>query len=918
MTAVAATEPEYVEATIDGTRYRVRDDRQPALWTGDYGDCLGESLINVTRFDAAYYRDNMTIMFHLEGETALTNESIMMSIGVYAYGQSRFELTFNPCNANIDRQVASAVYEFDADYCSACPVQAEVPIAAAGIIPINQNDVAGIPDVALYIPDFEGQAILRLFSNSTQIEIGCFAAQITNGNSFRQKTEVGTVLGVFTLIAVLSSFATASYGDNVTEMRKHYAHSLSVMVVFAVWHHIYFSGALSLNWPNALVSFWSNYAWTGGMIYSEHMQNTINNFIGSNKGNTSQVGAAGTGENNPDLGGGYDITAIYKRGLVNPDSGFSYTGQPVKPGLPIPGNFSGFAGTLAQEQIPASNAFMTCLLWSLVLVACILGSIVALKLMLEGLSKTKLIKGNRLKLFRDHWIRYTAIAVLRTGFTGFFMFAFVSMFQLSYLKSTGLVIIACVVLIVVIFGVGTAAGLACYRRLRTGQYSWEADHWNIEMTKIWQFLPWYRISRQSKAPRSEDKVYVGSIPCWAIQASSGEKSVHDDESFVRSFGWLFARYRRSRWWFFVVWLVYEFTRACFLAGASTRPLVQVFGLLAVEVVGFVGIAYLHPFEGQRLNVILIYMLGFSKVATAGLSVAFDARFKLPRIPATVVAIVIIVIQGLLTIALLIFIVIGAISSYFSITRDRDQLQSGSWRRTRAKYFKCLDDRASDLPRARPAQVKAEPKNQAQAQSGPYFSVNQVKRVPKVEDEDDEFMQEIQNTASTRLSPSSRNHTAHGEWATQRSRAASDLSQASNSALPRAARLHRPSWTSQEFAERRRSGRVRTTSNATISTYDSPDRLRTSTPSQLSTPLEEVEKNTTIRRPSPLIPDATRSNTPASAPSADPEEHERSHFLRPEDRSSVPSYTNISPPLGMERPDEEEPSITRGLTLHTTK
>jgi hypothetical protein len=39
----------------------------------------------------------------LEGDTALTSEDIMMSIGVFAYGESRFELAFNPCSANIDR-----------------------------------------------------------------------------------------------------------------------------------------------------------------------------------------------------------------------------------------------------------------------------------------------------------------------------------------------------------------------------------------------------------------------------------------------------------------------------------------------------------------------------------------------------------------------------------------------------------------------------------------------------------------------------------------------------------------------------------------------------------------------------------------------------------------------------------------------
>lgn len=55
----------------------LRDDRKPALYTQNFGDCQGDSLINVTRFDAAYYKDNMTVLFHLEGNTAVKNESLM-------------------------------------------------------------------------------------------------------------------------------------------------------------------------------------------------------------------------------------------------------------------------------------------------------------------------------------------------------------------------------------------------------------------------------------------------------------------------------------------------------------------------------------------------------------------------------------------------------------------------------------------------------------------------------------------------------------------------------------------------------------------------------------------------------------------------------------------------------------------------
>lgn len=53
-------------------------DRYPALYSGDFGDCMGgESLINLTSFDAAYYADNMTVLFNLAGTSNLRNESLM-------------------------------------------------------------------------------------------------------------------------------------------------------------------------------------------------------------------------------------------------------------------------------------------------------------------------------------------------------------------------------------------------------------------------------------------------------------------------------------------------------------------------------------------------------------------------------------------------------------------------------------------------------------------------------------------------------------------------------------------------------------------------------------------------------------------------------------------------------------------------
>ena len=60
------------------------------------------------------------------------------------------------------------------------------PIYAEAIIPVSVQDVGGIPSIALQIPDFEGYATLRFFSNATRTQIGCFQAVMRNGVTFSQ------------------------------------------------------------------------------------------------------------------------------------------------------------------------------------------------------------------------------------------------------------------------------------------------------------------------------------------------------------------------------------------------------------------------------------------------------------------------------------------------------------------------------------------------------------------------------------------------------------------------------------------------------------------------------------------------------------------------------------------------------------
>jgi hypothetical protein len=886
-----AKETKAVKTTVDGKTVWLKDSRRPSLYTGDFGDCMGSSTVNVTRFDAAYYKDNMTVLFHLEGNTAVKNESLMIYIGVFAYGEARFDLTFNPCSANIK---------------SLCPMKTGVPIEANGIIPISQQDVAGIPPIALSIPDFEGEAILRIFANSTQSEIGCFSAVLTNGKSFSQAASVGTILGIFTAVAMISSFATAVYGDHIPTMRKHYAHSLSVLVVFSTWHHIFFSGALSMNWPSVLVAFWSNYAWAGGMIHTKGMQNSINKFIGSNKGNTSVVGAAGVGVPNENLGGGYDIHAIYKRhvfpkalnvpGLMKrakfnrvahhledlvakrelankSDGGFAWYGKPLTHGLPLPGNYSGFAGTLGQEEIPASNAFMTGFLWFLILLAIVAGSVVAFKWILEGLTKTPLVRNDRLVFFRNHWLRYTALAVLRTLFIGFFMIMFLCLFQFTYLGSTGPIAIASIVFIAMLLGMFGAAGYACYYWIKFGNHTSNPEYRRIEKKKALKVIPWFGLTRSN-------------------ESEEPEKSIHDDDEYTKKFGWLASRFRRTRWWFFVVWLTYEFVRACFLGGASGHAMVQVFGLLVVEFIAFVAIIIMRPFEGQRLNAIVVYILGFSKVATVALSAAFDISFNLARIPATVIGVVIIVIQGILTIVVMIAIVVGAISSYMSVMRNREEFKPKKWAGLRDRYFQHLDRAEKDVKIEPPPEpeVPEEPK-------APYFSVNSIKRVAKIEDEDPDFVAEIHGEFSqSQMSLSGLGGTPE-EGVHRRSRAPSIQSQVSMSNIPSGARVHRASWSSRDLSENSLPRRDRRyTAGSRTSTPMSPD-TGTRTPSQPGLNSRYMANGENILRgASPL---SSRPITPVMSPpilSPPIIDREGSPFARPRSRTSPPAHRYSRPQL----------------------
>lgn len=108
----------------------LENNRRPSLYTGDFGDCMGNSLVNVSRFDAAYYKDNSTVLVHWAGSSDFANQTVMIYFAVYAYGKVYWDMAVNPCNSNIN---------------SLCPMNSSVPIETSFNILLGPHDQQQIP-----------------------------------------------------------------------------------------------------------------------------------------------------------------------------------------------------------------------------------------------------------------------------------------------------------------------------------------------------------------------------------------------------------------------------------------------------------------------------------------------------------------------------------------------------------------------------------------------------------------------------------------------------------------------------------------------------------------------------------------------------------------------------------------------------
>lgn len=799
----ASANPVSVKATsIVGFEQQFASGASPTLYTRDFSNCLTSGTrLEATSFDAAYYADNATVLFRLDGQTSIPNEPVVMHVSMQAYGDEWFRMAFDPCSVNMN---------------SLCSLESSVAVTAWAAFAVTSQQSQDIPGPALSAPDVDASFSLRIFGNSSRSEIGCFQAGLTNGRTIAHSKIISPILAMFVLVAMVASLATITSGS-VTGMRKQHAGSISVLLLFETFQAIFFSGMLELDFPNILPAWWSNFAWAAGQIRSDAVIRTANlssriraqasevvgatasrGLVGSSGTSLAQQiyghSSAATSEAAHYLTRRYDASDTYdhnwSRSLVGGSSAVS-------------ASWIGFPSTLALLDIPVADAFAVGLIWLLVLIAILVFLLACLKLAAEMLVRLKMIEESRLAYLRTNFALFLVVIVLRVLYAAFSVIATLACSKFALGGPPGAMALVAVVFVVFLLGIGWLVGRATYLRLGAGRLVVAADRVVIRHMKVWKLMPGLSLSWLSSlgkdGPKSAStEKALTSLPFirarWQRDGDA-QHELYDNRPYGEGLNWLMARYKRRNWWFPAIHVSYQLVRAAIVGGGSASPMAQVCCLLIYDILAFVVAARLEPFDGRLNNVLAAWMLGPSKLITTGLSIAFLSEVRVNRSTTAIVGIIIVVVQSLLTIGVMVLVALSAVSSYHAFISQHTNVDVAPIRDSQpvsasARGLKSLHQRAADFrvfgPQGwrRTGWEKAAPSGSADGSS---FRVISVRRIPKIYDEtEDTFASAI--TGSVMVDEPIRPSRSVSACSTRRSN------------LPRRAGSYRATWTPQEFAE----------------------------------------------------------------------------------------------------------------------
>ncbi|KAF2495211.1 DUF907 domain protein [Lophium mytilinum] len=566
------------------------------LKTNGFSTCQSDAEIQVKRLDMEFNRATKKIDFDISAYSAKV-QNVTATMVVTAYGKQVYQKDFNPCDK--DNYVQQL-----------CPVP-EGDFAAKGSQTIPDNFISQIPSIAFSVPDLDGQATLQLKSLEDGKSLACIQSTVSNGKSFNVPAVSYVAAGIAGAALVLSGVSALGAGHSGAATS-----SPTFGEVIGWFQSMALNGMMTVQYPSLYKSFTKNFAFSGGLIYWEGMQTSIDNFRKSTGGNLTEDSVAYL--KNVTLVSPSSDKNLTKRGLesfvlfardslntqVNGTDGNSTSDNKLMHTV------SGIQAYVEELTIPQANTFMTVLLIFAIVIAAITVGILLFKVILE----TWALFGTFPKSLTSFRKRYWWL--LAKTITN---------------------------LILLLYGVWV---LYCVYQFTNG------DSWAAKLlagvtlaifTAILGFFTW--------------KIWYTARKFSKIEGDAA--ALYDDKDIWRKYSLFYENYKKSYWWIFVPAIIYMFAKGCVIAGADGHGLVQTAGQLIIESLLFIVLLWSRPYSlksGNWINITIQVVRVLSVVCI----LVFVEELGVAQTTKTITGLVLVVMQSVLTALLAILIAVNAI------------------------------------------------------------------------------------------------------------------------------------------------------------------------------------------------------------------------------------------------------------------
>ncbi|KIW05783.1 uncharacterized protein PV09_03638 [Verruconis gallopava] len=578
------------------------------LQTDGFSSCGSNSDIQVQKLNISYDNSNKKVTFDVSG-TSTKSQEVMAKLTVFAYGQQVYQNEFNPCDSStkVDQL---------------CPIP-QGTFSAQGEQDIPTSYANMIPSIAFSVPNLDGTAKLELMPVNGGSDIACFESVVSNGKSMKTTAVSAIAAGIAAGALLVSALGALTGAGNVGGATP----SPTFGEVVGWFQSMAMNGMLSVNYPSAYTSFSQNFGFSGLLIPWSGLETTIDNFRKSTGGNLTD--ASYSFLKNATIVEGTSNGTITKRGLDFVDlvarslqlsQSNSTSGNSSESESKAVHFVHGIQGYVEQLSIPAENTFMTVLLIFAIVVAAIIVGILLFKVILEAWALFGEFP-KRLTSFRKRywWIMAKTITNL----------------------------------ILLLYGVWT---LYCVYQLVRGD-SWAAKALAgvtlALFTAILAFFTWriWSLARKYK------------------KAEGDTSGLYENKETWVKYSLFYDSFKKGYWWMFIPSIIYMFTKGVIIAAGDGHGMIQTGGQLIVESLMLILLLWTRPYtlkSGQWINIIIQVV----RVLSVLCILVFVEQLGISQTPKTVVGVVLIVMQSVLTGVLAILIAVNALITFFRMNPHR--------------------------------------------------------------------------------------------------------------------------------------------------------------------------------------------------------------------------------------------------------